>query len=296
VTVAVSRSAGFTLVELVTVLVLSAILGLVVWRNIAEPLRVFSELTRRTDLVNNSETAVARLQRELRLALPNSVRITPDGTSLEFLRTLSGGRYRAEADPANVASDPLDFTRTADSFEVLDQANELSSLAVGGGINACLNGDVDCMAIFKTGEPEQCSAASSGRSNAYCGDNLAGIGTYDSSTHLMTFDRSESGRTFPHSSPTQRFFVVDTPVSYLCSNGELLRYADYPITEVQTAPPAGAQSVLAENVESCRFTYDSGSSSRTGLVTVRLVLADQNLEGTRESVSLMQQVSIPNAP
>lgn len=290
------RSAGFTLVELVTVLVLSAILGLVVWRNIAEPLRVFNELTRRAALVDNSETAVGRLQRELRLALPNSVRITPDGTSLEFLRTLTGGRYRAEADPASVTSDPLDFTRTADSFEVLDPANNLSSVAAGGGVTACINGTVDCVAIFNTGEPELCSATSSGRSNAYCGDNLAGIAAYDSITHAMTFDRSESGRTFPQRSPTQRFFVVDTPVSYRCNNGELRRYADYPISANQTTPPAGIQSVLAENVESCRFTYDRGSSSRAGLVTVRLVLADQNLEGTRESVSLMQQVSIPNAP
>ena len=42
-----SRRAGFTLVELVAVITLSAILGLVVWRNLSLPIRAFADGARR---------------------------------------------------------------------------------------------------------------------------------------------------------------------------------------------------------------------------------------------------------
>ncbi|MGE3390825.1 MAG: type II secretion system protein J, partial [Gammaproteobacteria bacterium] len=107
-----ARMQGFTLVELVAVMILSGILGLVVWRNITGPLRAFVDVSRRAELVDEGELALNRIQRELRLALPNSVRVLPGGTALEFLRTTAGGRYRLETDPGDPASDTFDFTLT----------------------------------------------------------------------------------------------------------------------------------------------------------------------------------------
>lgn len=292
-----SRARGFTLVELVAVMTLSAILGLVVWRNITGPLRAFVDTSRRAELVDHGETALNRLQRELRLALPNSVRVSADGTALEFLRTASGGRYRREADAADPASDPLDFTLARDTFEVLGGLTGTASLAAGaGGLAGCLDASIDCVAIYNTGVPQDCTTFTTVRGNAYCGDNLAGLEAFDATTAVLTFDRTDAGTPLPLQSPRQRFFVVDTPVSYVCAAGAMRRFADYAIAPNQSASPGGTPALLAAHVESCRFSYAPGSATRTGLVTVQVVLADRNLDNGREAITLLQQIPVANAP
>ena len=289
--------AGFTLVELITVMVLSAILGLVVWRNIAGPLRSFSDLTRRAELVDHGETAVQRIEREIRLALPNSVRVLPAGDAVEFLRTATGGRYRAEIDPADKTSDALELARPKDDFNLLSTLVGAPNIrAGGGGVAACLAGDIDCLVVYNTGQPADCNGALGTRSNAYCGDNVAGIAAYDPVAQMMSFDRSDAGTPLPLRSPQQRFYVVDTPITFACGGGQLRRFSAYTIDPVQNSAPKGVSAVLAEHVESCAFTYDPGSSTRAGLVTLKLVLVDYSLEGAREAVTLLAQVDVPNVP
>ena len=77
-------SADFTRVELITVMTVSAILAVVVWRSISGPLLGFVDLSRRAEWVDHGETALLRIARELKLALPNSVRISADRWTLEF--------------------------------------------------------------------------------------------------------------------------------------------------------------------------------------------------------------------
>lgn len=288
---------GFTIIELVTVMVLAAVLGLIVWRNVAGPLRAFADLSRRAELVDAAETALQRMRRELRLALPNSVRVNADGTALEFLRTAAGGRYRAEADISDPGSDPLDFSLRADSFEVLGGLAGEATLDTGsGGLAACQQGAIDCVAIYNSGAPSACDNFTGARANAWCGDNLAGLAGFDAATERLSFDRADAATPLPFQSPTQRFFVVDTPVSFVCDNGVIRRYAGYPIAAAQPEPPATTPALLATQVESCQFSYAPGTSHRAGLVTIRLVLAARNLDDGREAVTLLQQVPIVNTP
>ncbi len=276
---------------------ISAILSLVVWRNIAEPVKAFAETTRRAELVASAETALARIDRELRTALPNSVRVTPGGTALEFLRTTNGGRYRAEVDVTDATSDAIALAASADSFNVLGGlATDVIPTGGAGGTTACMAGAINCVAIYNTGVPADCAMFSGPRSNAYCGDNLAGVVGYDAGTRVLSFARGVTASAWPAASPYQRFFIVDTPVTLNCGEGRLRRYANYPINATQRATPAGAASDLAARVESCEFTYDPGTATRQGLVTVRLVLASDNLEGAREAITLLQQIPIANAP
>jgi len=95
----VRGTAGFTLIELIAVMAIGAILATVVWRNLATPLRGFADVNRRAALVATANLAALRISRELRLALPNSVRVNADGSALEFLQTTGIGRYRRESDP-----------------------------------------------------------------------------------------------------------------------------------------------------------------------------------------------------
>ncbi len=292
------RTAGFTLIELVAVMVIGAILSTVVWRNIATPLRGFADLQRRAELVATATLAAQRITRELRLALPNSVRVNADGSALEFLQTAGIGRYRAQPDPGDATRDALDLTRPRDSFDVLGPWPLPATVAAGaGGAAACMNGAGDCVVIYNTGNPQDCTAQAPGtRTNAWCGDNLAQIANVDDAGGKLEVDRSDQATVWPTGSPAQRFYVVDTPVSYLCRGGELLRYASYPIASVQPEPPGVDGVPLATRVTACSFSYEPGSATRAGLVVIRLTVADVNLDGFTEPLTILEQLHIPNSP
>jgi len=282
---------GFTLIELVAVIVISAVVAVMVWQNISRPVASFVALERRARLVDAADTALARMSRELRLALPNSPRVA-GGTAVEILRTLNGGRYRADPDSSG-AGDTLSFTANADSFDVLGPLLDFGSIAAGAGSQAdCLDGTSDCLVVYNTGQPAVCGAFSPG-ANAWCGDNIAGIASVAPGS--IGFDNSDlAGWRFPFRSPRQRFHIVDTPVSFVCdpAAGELRRHAGYPISPVQAVPPAGGEvQLLATRVSACSFRYDPGSATRSGLITLRLALSEAG-----ESVTLLQQVHVPNLP
>ena len=289
---------GFTLVELIAVMVIGAIVSTVVWRNIATPLRGFADIDRRAELVATANLAAQRIARELRLALPNSVRVNADGSALEFLSTVGVGRYRAEADPGDPTRDTLDLNRLTDTFEVLGPWPLVATPATGtGGASDCMSGDGDCVVIYNTGNPQDCTAQAAGtRTNAWCGDNLAQLTSVDAAAGTLGVDRSDQATAWPTGSPARRFYVVDTPVSFACRGGEVLRYAGYAIQPVQPDPPAVDGIPLAANVTGCRFSYEPGSATRAGLVVVRLTLAAVNLDGDAEPLTVLEQVHIPNSP
>jgi MSHA biogenesis protein MshO len=97
------RDKGFTLAEAIIVIVITGILFAAVAVFIQSPVKGFFDTARRAQLVDIADTALQRISRDVRLALPNSVRIASSGgkTYLEFLLTSGGGRYRADG-PGNV--------------------------------------------------------------------------------------------------------------------------------------------------------------------------------------------------
>lgn len=292
------RQSGFTLIELVAVMVTGAILSTVVWRNLSAPLRGLADLNRRAELVAMGNLATQRMTRELRLALPNSVRVNADGSALEFMHTAGSGRYRASPDPAVAGSDALDLTLTADTFEVLGPWPLPADVqASSGGAAACLAGSGDCVVIYNTGNPQDCTAQAPGsRTNAWCGDNVAQLTALDPAAGVVGIDRSDQASAWPTASPAQRFYVVDTPVSFVCRGGELRRYANYGATPVQAVPPAVDGEPLATRVTGCSFSYEPGSTTRAGLVVLRLTLSEANLDGEAEALTLLEQIHIPNSP
>jgi MSHA biogenesis protein MshO len=212
---------------------------------------------------------------------------------VEFLRTLEGGRYRAKpggAGPAvcggPVSQDRLRFSAATDCFEVLGPLNNVP--AAGGNQTACLQGTVDCLVIFNTGQQQ---------ANAYNGDNIAGITA--ASANAITFDISGGAATrFPFESPRQRFHIVDMPVSYVCdpAAGTLTRQADYPITPAQALNPGGSVSLLANRVASCSFVYTQGTSTRNALLTMEIRISDVDTQGATNSIRLVEQIQVPNIP
>lgn len=276
---------GFTLIELIVVMTLVGILAAVVGRFVAGPVEGYTDLARRARLVDRAETALERMTREIHLALPNSVRVSGSKDALEFLRVLTGGRYRAQA-----PGDPLDFTATNDTFDVLGGLPDAALVDAGAGAAPadCAAGNVDCLVIYNTGQ----SGA-----DAYAQDNIAAV--QDAGAASVTFDAAQP---FPLTSPGQRFYVVDTPVSFVCDDTGLRRirrYQGYPIeashadvdTDAELAGAGAEASLLTDRVVGCRFDYEPGTATRGALVTLRITLEEDG-----ERVNLLQQIHMSNVP
>lgn len=262
------RQTGFTLIEMVVVIVIVGILAALGGKFIAAPVTGYVDLARRTRLVDQAEMALRRMQRDIRHALPNSIRVDAGGQHLELLNTVGGGRYRRYPDPST-GGDILDFDTADTSFEVL---GDLSRTPVEG----------DQLVVYNIS-----TTGTSGNAYAATPDNRGFIGA-GSSQALINLD---PGFNFANTSPSQRFFIVDQPVTYACESGSLNRYDGYAIAATQPTPPVGGGDLVTGNVSGCSFSYDPGASQRAGLVTLELSLSEEG-----ETITLLHQVHVVNAP
>jgi len=259
---------GFTLIELIMVIVIVGILSTMTTDIITLPVKSYIDLERRTALVDSAEMILRRMQRDIRRALPNSIRITA-GTRLELLHTIDGGRYRAQL-ASDGSGDLLDFISADDRFDVL---GSLASVPAGE------------LVIYNTG---------GAGGNAYTGNNRATI----ANTSTVDFMLLNTAKLFPFQSPQQRFFIVDTPITYNCINGELRRYdnsidSSYGISSAGPVLAALNYKLQAKSQSlSCLFRYQEGTGTRAGLVTLEISLTDD----AGESAKLIQQVHVDNMP
>ena len=293
--------AGVTLLEMILVIVGLAILSSLLFVILRGPMQAYDDVERRARLVSVAQTALSRMTRELRLGLPNSTRVNSgndcdtdvDGVcAIEMLRTLEGARYRVEGDGTNNDAcalpddDMLSFTAARDCFQVLGNLNSVAEIAAGGNAQGdCLSGTVDCLVVYNLGP--------NGGNDAYAGQNIAAVSAVTPTA--VTFDNSgdQPGFFFPFGSPQQRFFVVDTPVSFVCAPTSVSRYDGYPITPAQSLAPGGTVSLLVDRVSRCVFRFQPGTATRGALASLSITLTDADLA---ESVTLLQQVHMSNAP
>jgi MSHA biogenesis protein MshO len=106
---------------------------------------------------------------------------------------------------------------------------------------------------------------------------------------------------FAYGSPTQRVYLVDGPVTYLCDPlaGTLTRYQGYSIAPSQSARDSNAEligagataSLMADDIASCSITYTAGTAERAGLASFQIAVQAQG-----ETVSLLSQVHVDNVP
>lgn len=263
---------GFTLIELIVVMVIVGILAVLGGLFIVRPIEGFLDLSRRATLVDSADNALRRMQRDIRQALPNSVRIQCGGECIEILHTVEGGRYR-DRTASDGSGDVLDFINADDQFDVL------GSLSV--------TPDTDQELVVYNLAPDGIEG------NAYYGDNRRSVAAGSDATSIKFLPSTPFLRSFPRS-PYQRFFLVDTPVTYRCDTaaGTLTRYSGYAISDSHAYPPAGGESaVMTRYVSACSFDYSAGTPERAGLVTMRLELQDEG-----ETITLFHQVHVDNAP
>ena len=84
--------AGFTLVELVITISLTTIVVSFMAVFISDPVGAYADQGRRAELVDLAENSLRRIARDIRAALPNSIRVASSGSivALELLNTVDG--------------------------------------------------------------------------------------------------------------------------------------------------------------------------------------------------------------
>lgn len=297
------RQAGFTLIELVTAMVLTGILAAAAAVFLRVPIAGYYDVARRAALTDIADLAVRRFSRDVQTALPNSVRVAGACTGLtpcyiEYLEVRTSGRYRVEPSggamlcPAGATPGYNDALSIGSADTCLRSLGALPDLAaiVGGGAG-------DYLVVYNLGPgmpgaDAYASGAGSGGNKSRIVAAAAGAGSED----RLDFQ----SLVFPLASPDSRFHVVSGPVTYICDPvaQTLTRHWGYAITAAQAAPPAGGSSaLLATGITECSFAYAPNAvAQRNGVVSVRLRLSQADPSGTTERITLFSQAHVSNVP
>ena len=256
------------------VIVITGILAGMVAVFIKAPVDGYVDSVRRAELTDAADTALRRISRDVRTALPNSFRLASVGGSscVEFLPTLGGGRYRVAPKTDSTAlpvGDVLDFAIADTSFDVLANSN------LPAGFSGTQH-----VVIYNLGADD---------ADAYAGSNRAQINTATATNANITMVLP--GKQFPHESPGKRFQVIpNNSLVYSCSGGMIYRSTPA-ISSVPAACPA-AGSILVSNVDCANTSFRySPVSARNGLLAMTLTLTKSG-----ESVRIYHEVQVSNVP
>jgi MSHA biogenesis protein MshO len=271
---------GFTLVEAIVVIVITGVIAVVAGRFIVLPVQAYLATAARAALVDQADLALRRVGRDLRGALPGSVRVTGSGLTLELIPTTGGARY------ATAGSGALQFGVLDTAFDllgpplVLGAAQQLVFYNLGPGITGSDAYAANGSAAEQAGSNRRTASNGAGSTGSIALASLAAL-------PVAAF------------APPYRVVAVEQPVSWRCDlgSGHLIRHQGYGFQASQPDPPAGGSSaVVATGVAACRFSVDGTlAAARATLVGLQLTLATTTSAGS-ESVRLHHAIHVDNLP
>lgn len=298
-----ARQRGFTLVEAIVVMVVTAILAGAMVLFIRRPVQNYVDAAARADMGDVAELALRRVARELHLALPNSIRVTTVGTTslLEFIPTKAGGQYLAAEDGSSGV--PLSFSdQTATSFDVI---GDMPAAPYAIGIN-------DFIVVYNLGTG---FTGADAYANTAAGGNRATVTGVNGNRISFAVANATAPNPFAvgsgvasNASPGHRFNVAGQPVTFVCVNdvangkGTLTRYWNYGFQPGQVNPATLAvksSALMAANVSACQLTYNQTANQHTALIGFSIALARPAAGAAAnnlETVTLSQQIHVDNTP
>lgn len=297
------RMRGFTLVELVMVIALAAVVAVMVSTVMSRPLESFVAQGRRAELTDLAANALERMVREIRQAVPNSLRSINGDQGLELLPFHEAGRYRGnQIDLDPVTGAPLPNALRHDPPRCLGDTCRIDVLSP---LSAASVKAARWMVIYNIGA----GSASAPQAGANVWDygnpgviTPAGV-AFDLASppgqQLVLSGAQLDGFGFAYASPQHRFYLVREVLGFRCVNpGELdgngtgrLERAAFDDLDIDTGDYAARSRMLANHVSACSIRYQSGTHARNGLVTIQLEIMKDG-----ERVNLLRQVHVDNAP
>lgn len=280
---------GFTLIELVMVMVLLGILSasfLVFFRPMLD---AYVDAQRRADLSDLADTALRRMMQELRTAVPNSVNLV-NQNCFQFVPSIGGGRYRLDLDATNDVAPPCVPSATCSAFPnpagAAGAATQVDILVRDSGAAIAAG---DFLAINSQSLGAFYGAAGGAVGGARYTVNAVAAPRASDGVQRVTLSRNPAAGGYM-GGRFQMVGAAQPSVMYSCSGGRLLRSV---LGTAELAECAAAGEVVATDVAACDFSYAANPSATqaNGFVSLFLQLARDG-----ERVSLSYGVHVDNLP
>lgn len=288
---------GFTLVELVMVIMVTGIIAASVTVFLKPAIDSYVDTRHRAEMTDMADTAIRRMSQDIRRAVPNSVRWV-SATCFQLVPTIAGGRYRMGP---NTTPNPAYPATSTDRY--LDPAGCVPS----DTCSAPLDTSTGAAAVFDVLSPLAIGTPAKGdhivinnqnSGDVYTGANRAAI------TDIIVPTRATDGL---------HRITAAVPVSVGYDGGRFVAVADaeQTVTYAYVATTtnlyrkvaafgaancsAGTSTeVVASKVAGFTFVYDpnEGATQQSGFVWMRLEL----MSDSGESVALAHGVHVDNVP
>lgn len=266
------KQKGFTLIEMVTVIVILGVLATSVTSFIRFGTQGYTDAVDRDELISTARFVIERLNREVRNALPNSIRVTKDDTMqcLEYVPIVNSIVYLDIPVAPDVASNSIEVMM----LKALPPAS-INSIS----IYALNSADIYNR---KTGVIAE-----------FTNISLNADRTLPSTIILS------ANTLFEAESPTNRLYLIDKPIAYCLVGSSLYRYNDYSYSSEETPIFNGTnRSLMAEYLandvsdnDELPFKVEPATLQRNGLALVRLIFS-LNLE----QIVFNNEIQVPNVP
>jgi MSHA biogenesis protein MshO len=265
---------GFTLIELVTVIVILGVLATSMTSFLRFGTQSYTDATDRDALISTARFVVERLNREVRNALPNSGRVVAVGSKqcLEFTPISHSAIYL----DIPVAPEPAVNTVTLAPFpsKLVNNSSRVSVYALNAGdiydsASGVIANFTSLLPLYKQDDIDDLSVPV-----------------------VLTLNAL---RHFNADSPTNRLYFIESPVAYCLEGNDLYRYSGYQNSAIDTKPILNNnnRSLMAEYIDNSAssFSVTNATLQRNALVQIRLAFFKNS-----ETIVFNNEIQVPNVP